>query len=89
MYMSRPEVTAAIEMHSEHGTKGFENVGPTVNFMKKIHKWISLHDVSSLKEYYFKRLFDKKTFSKADDERLSFLEYEIPERLKKWEEEVL
>lgn len=88
MAMFRPDVTAAIEMHAELGTEGFENVIPTVTFMKKIHRWISLHDICNVDEYYKKRLFDKKPFFKSSDTRLNFLEHELPNDLRLWEEEV-
>ena len=88
MDMFRPEVTATIEMNAEHGVQGFENVGPTVDFMKTIHRWISIHDISSSKEHMRKILPDKKPFYKADDERLTFLEVDIPLLLKTWDKEV-
>lgn len=47
--MFRPEVTAAIEMHSEIGTEGFGNVASISNFTKEIHKWVSIHDILVLK----------------------------------------
>lgn len=88
MDMFKPDVTAAIRMHAEIGTLGFENVEPTVLFMESVHKWISIHDVSSLKEYWLKRLPDKRPFYDSNDERLNFLEREFPEKLDNWNKEV-
>lgn len=59
MDMFRPAVTAAIEMHASIGTEGFVNVEPTVTFMKRQHRWNSLHDVSSVTEHLRYRLPDK------------------------------
>lgn len=74
MDMFRPAVTAAIEMHAALGTDGFVNVGSTVRFMKRLHRWISLHDVSSVKEHQLYRLPNKIPYYSPLDERLHFLE---------------
>lgn len=86
--MFKPDVKAAIRMLAEIGAPVFENVEPTVLFMKDVHKWISLHDVSSSKEYWLKRLPNKKPFYDSNDERLNFLEKEFPEKLYNWNKDV-
>lgn len=80
MAMFRPDVTAAIEMHSKLGIIGFENTKPTVKFLKDIHKWISVLQNTAF------RL--KNLFTSVQDERLHFLEHLIPAQLQIWEEEV-
>ncbi|KZS09137.1 Uncharacterized protein APZ42_026709 [Daphnia magna] len=88
MDMFRPAVTAAIEMHAALGTDGFVNVGSTVRFMKRLHRWISLHDVSSVKEQQRYRLPDKMPYYSPLDERLHFLESDFNPQLHEWHQEI-
>ena len=86
MNLFRPEVTAAILMHAEKKKKGFEDVQATVAFMKKMHRWISFHDISSSKEHLRKRLKEKKPISKLTDLRLTYFDVNFRNELRKWKE---
>ncbi len=86
--MFRPEVTATIEMHAALKTEGFVDVESTMKFMKRQHRWISLHDVSSVKEHQRYRLPDKMPYYSLMDERLHFLEFDFNPRLHAWDEEI-
>ena len=88
MDLFRPEVTAAILMHAEKKKKGFEDVQATVAFMKKMHRWISFHDISSSKEHLRKRLKEKKPISKLTDPRLTYFDFNFRNELRKWKEEI-
>jgi hypothetical protein len=89
MDMFRPEVTSAIEMHAALKTEGFVDVESTVKFMKRQHRWISLHDVSSVKEHQRYRLPDKMPYySSTTDERLHFLEFDFNPQLHAWHKEI-
>lgn len=88
MELFRPESTAAIRLYALHKEPGFENVEPTAKFMEMIHKWISIHDISSTNEHWRKRLPDKKPFESIHDERFQWLEKFIL-KLKKWRQDVL
>lgn len=88
MDIFRKETTAALRMHRELQTEGFENVEPTVQFMEVIHKWISVHDVSSTKEHILKRFPDKKPFYSSTDERLAFIEVTFVNKLQEWKRNV-
>ncbi len=86
--MFRPEVTAAIEMHAALKTEGFVDVERTVKFMKRQQRWISLHDVSSLKEHQRYRLPDKMPYYSSMDERIHFLEFDFNPQLHAWHEQI-
>ena len=88
MDVFRSDAIAAIRMHAELGSKGFEDVDSTIEFMEKFQRWISIHDISSTTEHILKRLPDKKPFYSADDDRLDFLENEFCNWLEQWKEEV-
>lgn len=90
MDVFRQEAIAAIKVHAELGTEGFafEDIEGTVKFMETFGRWISIHDVSSSKEYILKRLPDKKPFYSSNDERLDWLENDFCPWLENWKEDV-
>lgn len=55
----RPEVTATLQLYSDHKVEGFEDVDATIKFIKTIHWWFAVHNVSNTTEHYKKRLSEK------------------------------
>jgi len=52
----------------------FEGSGPTLNFLKVMHKWFSIHNVGNRSYAYECRDENQASFSSPDDDRLSWLE---------------
>jgi len=52
----------------------FEGSGPTLNSLKVMHKWFSIHNVGSRSYAYECRDENQANFSSPDDDRLSWLE---------------
>ena len=77
------ETIAAVLMLADHRAEGFQQVGPTVNFMATIGKWWRLHDVSSPKQHIRLKHPDKAPYRSVDDPRLKWLE-EFVNDLEKW-----
>ncbi|KAH7953271.1 hypothetical protein HPB49_006688 [Dermacentor silvarum] len=52
----------------------FAGVGPTVQFMDTVHRWLVLMDVSNCTQHIHQKNADCKQFESAGDERLIWLE---------------
>ncbi|KAH7985783.1 hypothetical protein HPB49_026271 [Dermacentor silvarum] len=52
----------------------FAGVGPTVQFMDTVHRWLVLMDVSNCTQHIHQKNADCKQFESAGDERLVWLE---------------
>lgn len=73
-----PPVTAALSFMKDQAGHtcdvDFASVEPTVEFMKTMHRWFLLMDVSNCKQHIHLNHPDTKQFSSPCDERLDWLE---------------
>ncbi|KAH6942939.1 hypothetical protein HPB50_012246 [Hyalomma asiaticum] len=86
-----PPVTAALHyMKSQAGHTydiEFATVGPTVEFMEVMHRWLVLMDVSNTQQHIHKNNPDTRQFSDPNDSRLEWLEETFLDYLKKLKDE--
>ncbi|KAH7967342.1 hypothetical protein HPB49_024127 [Dermacentor silvarum] len=73
-----PPVTVAMKLLQEQAghtcDTSFAGVGPTVQFMDTVHRWLVLMDVSNCTQHIHQKNADCKRFESAGDERLIWLE---------------
>jgi hypothetical protein len=56
--------------------------------MKRQHRWISLHDVSNVKEHQWCRIPEKMPYYSPLNKRLHFLEFHLNPQLSDWHQEI-
>lgn len=84
----REEIIAAVACLKENSYplnsgRDFEDSGSTLNYMKTIKKWFSIHNVSNRTHSIHSKNLDHAHFFKIDDERLLWLENGFPAYLDK------
>lgn len=82
-----PEMTAALETCQAYDVYGFQNIQPTIDFLKRFWRWWEMHDVSNSTQFVQQRKEDKMPFYSEDDPRLTWLQEDFVKWLDEWKAE--